>query len=76
MAMAFALKPGYSWNPLLKIPRNMACPCKSGKKFKACHLDKLPRAIPTKIADQFKRDLKQIERVVFVEDEKATQPNP
>jgi hypothetical protein len=27
---------GYVWNPLRDLPPNMACPCKSGAKFKKC----------------------------------------
>jgi hypothetical protein len=34
----YALKPGYSWNPLLSYPRNHPCFCMSGRKFKQCHL--------------------------------------
>lgn len=36
----FAYKPleGYIRNPLLDLPRNMKCPCHSGKKFKVCCL--------------------------------------
>lgn len=29
--------PGWAWNPLLRYPRNLACYCGSGKKFKKCH---------------------------------------
>lgn len=42
----YVTKPGFVWNPLLKYPRNELCPCGSGKKFKKCHLDQLPQAIP------------------------------
>ncbi len=27
------------YNPLKKFPRNLPCPCLSGKKFKNCHLN-------------------------------------
>ncbi len=29
---------GFTHNPLLGLPRNMACPCASGLKFKRCCL--------------------------------------
>lgn len=44
------LKAGWAWNPLLTYPRNKPCPCRSGKKFKVCHLNMLPRVIPEKLA--------------------------
>lgn len=40
--MAYIPKPGFIRNPLLAFPRNELCPCKSGKKFKKCHLPVLP----------------------------------
>lgn len=45
--------PGHVWNPLRSLPRNSQCPCPSGKKFKACHLDKLPWAVPADTARQY-----------------------
>ena len=36
---------GYVWNPMRDLPPNMACPCKSGKKFKKCCLPVSPRVI-------------------------------
>lgn len=30
--------PGFVRNPLKDLPRNMACPCKSGRKWKVCCL--------------------------------------
>lgn len=68
--MAFALKPGYSWNPLLGIPRNHLCPCDSGKKFKHCHLPTLPRAIPEQLAGEYRVALRDVGVVKFVEDMK------
>jgi hypothetical protein len=44
--MPYQLKPGFVWNPLKKFPRNSLCPCKSGKKFKKCHLKSMPEALP------------------------------
>lgn len=50
---AMGLMPGFEWNPLLNLPRNRPCPCLSGKKFKACCLNKLPRAVPESLAKQY-----------------------
>jgi hypothetical protein len=36
--IAYALKPGFHWNPLKKLPRNGPCICQSGKKYKKCCL--------------------------------------
>ncbi len=41
---ANALKPGYSWNPLKKFPRNAFCPCGSKVKFKKCCKPKVDAA--------------------------------
>lgn len=46
----YVTKPGFVWNPLLRYPRNEPCPCGSGMKFKKCHLDQLPQAIPKGVA--------------------------
>jgi hypothetical protein len=46
--------PGHEWNPLLKLPVNMKCPCKSGLKFKMCCRPKLPHAVPENLAKQYR----------------------
>jgi hypothetical protein len=51
--MAWKPGPGFTWNPLLKLPRNRQCPCLSGKKFKACCLDTLPRVVTEKDARRY-----------------------
>ena len=56
---------GYEWNPLLKLPRNSKCPCKSGKKFKACCLQTLPKAITSKLAADYKVQMLQPD-LVFI----------
>lgn len=69
---------GYVWNPLLKFPRNLPCPCDSGKKFKACHLSQLPPVVPPKAAEQIREAMRMPEAVKFVEDptsEEVTIPN-
>ncbi len=78
---AWGLKPGYAWNPLLGVDRNIPCPCGSGAKFKKCHLLKMPRAIPEDLAAQYKAALRSSQNIQFIEDEKeleneeASQPN-
>lgn len=52
------LKQGFAWNPLLTLPRNIPCPCRSGKKFKACHLNMLPRVIPEKFAKRYREQMR------------------
>lgn len=66
------LKPGFAWNPLLTLPRNIPCPCGGGKKFKHCHLPNMPRAIPEKLATEWAKELKKVDatQVKFTEDEK------
>lgn len=64
----YHLRPGFAWNPLLKIPRNQKCPCDSGKKFKHCHLINMPRAIPEKFAHEYVATMKNVELLKFVED--------
>lgn len=46
-------------NPLSKYPRNLACFCGSGKKFKKCHLYLVPKYI-------YKTELKKLSK--YVED--------
>lgn len=62
------LAAGYSWNPLRSLPRNLPCPCGSGVKFKRCHLDKMPDAIPTKMAKEYKAALESADVINFVDD--------
>lgn len=42
---AMVLKIDYVWNPCAGLPRNMLCPCFSGKKFKKCCGPDTPRII-------------------------------
>lgn len=37
-------RPGAAWHPMTGFPRNAACPCGSGKKFKKCCVDKFAGA--------------------------------
>lgn len=69
MKSGYVPRPGFIRNPLLRFPRNKKCPCNSGKKFKHCHLNVLPYAIP---------DPKQMKKPeVKAPDENAgTPPNP
>lgn len=56
-ACFLAPMPGFVWNPLRKLPKNMACPCLSGKKFKACCLPKLQPAVPIEVAETYKNQI-------------------
>lgn len=76
--MAARLLDGYDWNPLLTIGRNEMCPCDSGKKFKRCHLNTMPRAIPADLAKQYRAGMKNPGGFKFetdeVPDEKDSKP--
>jgi len=63
-------KDGFDWNPLLSLPRNMPCPCGSGRKFKLCHLLTLPKAIPFSMAAQYRKVVKQADEIHFTHDPK------
>ena len=69
-------KPGFTWNPLLRLPRNLPCPCRSGKKFKTCHLNKLPQVVPQNVADSYEQAMKLPGGPTFVtqENEKELLP--
>lgn len=64
--------PGYEWNPVLSLPRNRPCPCLSGRKFKACCLPKLPKAVPAALAKQYREQMSKPD-LVFVNSENADQ---
>ena len=44
---AYAPEAGFVWNPLAQWPRNAACFCGSGLKFKGCHRDRIPQTVPS-----------------------------
>lgn len=52
-SLAMKPLPGFAWNPLRTLPRNIPCPCLSGRKFKTCCLIKLPPVVPAKDAEAF-----------------------
>lgn len=56
---------GYAWNPLRQIPRNNPCPCRSGRKFKACCLNTLPPVVPEKAAEIYREQMNRPE-LIFV----------
>lgn len=58
---AYRLQPGYAWNPLRSVPRNFPCPCRSGKKFKSCHLDRLAPAVEVKEVPRLQSMVRAIE---------------
>lgn len=37
----YRLKDGMEYSATKEIPRNAQCPCGSGKKWKACHMDRM-----------------------------------
>lgn len=43
--------PGWVWNPLLRYPRNRACYCGSGVKFKKCHYSREVRVVQVEKAN-------------------------
>lgn len=49
--------PGHEWNPLRDLPRNRPCPCRSGQKFKLCCLNRMPKAVPTEVAKQYREQM-------------------
>jgi hypothetical protein len=51
--------PGFVWNPIRTYPRNNPCPCRSGQKFKACCLNRLPPAVPEELARQYREQMKK-----------------
>lgn len=59
-----ALMPGFTWNPLRKLPRNMSCPCLSGKKFKVCCLNTLLPVVKAEDAKQYEEQMSR-EFLVF-----------
>lgn len=69
------LHKGFEWNPLRQLPRNMLCPCQSGKKFKACHLQKLPLAVPTAVAESFREQMRKPALIFKTEENKDMFPD-
>lgn len=55
MNKAYIPPPGYVWNPLQKYPRNLFCPCTSGKKFKKCCLSKMPLTVKAEDEETLKK---------------------
>lgn len=50
-----AISPAKGWkrNPLLGLQRNMACPCKSGKKWKVCCMPLTRAYIPEPFFEEY-----------------------
>ena len=63
----YQLQEGHQWNPLKTLPRNMKCPCLSGKKFKNCHLKLLPEVVTEKEAKFYSSILMSGTMLKFVE---------
>jgi hypothetical protein len=64
--------PGFTYNPLLKLPRNSPCPCRSDKKFKACCLSTLPQVVPTADAEKFAEAMKRPNLTFVTKENEAT----
>lgn len=47
-------KAGWCRNPLMGLPRNMSCPCFSGKKFKVCCLPLTHEYIPGEALEAYR----------------------
>lgn len=62
------LMKGFSWNPLINLPRNNLCPCKSGKKFKVCCLLVLPRVVTNENANYYKKQMENSDMVFMTKD--------
>jgi hypothetical protein len=61
--MVYTPKPGFAFNPAVtRIGRNEPCPCKSGKKFKKCHLATQMRVIPAEAAAELAAEFRARER--------------
>lgn len=58
--IALSLKAPTIHNPLLKYPRNTICFCRSGKKFKRCHMNQLPRTVIREQAEEAKALMKKL----------------
>lgn len=61
---AYILKPGFAYNPWLKWPRNLACVCGSGDKFKHCHDGKLSHAISILELDKAQKEMANALKVI------------
>ncbi len=62
---------GFQWNPLLKYPRNQACYCHSGKKYKKCCLATELLVIPENEASKKISELVNIVRSKYGELQKS-----
>lgn len=64
--LAYFPKQGNAWNQLRDYPRNEACFCGSGKKFKKCHASRLFPCVTEEAAKKIKRffDLRKAGKAV------------
>lgn len=58
---------GYARNPLLNLPRNEPCPCRSGKKYKVCCLLTQPAYVPEHMAKSYAEAMKRPDLVFVTE---------
>lgn len=64
-------RPGYTWNPLRTLPRNNACPCRSGKKFKACCLNSLAPVVTEEDAANIRVQMAKPDLVFMTKDNQS-----
>jgi hypothetical protein len=66
MVMAYRPTKGNTWNRLRDFPRNEACFCGSGQKFKRCHAKRLLPCVTLEAAKKIQRffDLRKAGRNV------------
>lgn len=63
---------GFARNPLLGLPRNEPCPCRSGKKFKVCCLRTLPEVVPEVVAAQHRQQMSRPDLVFMTQENQAS----
>ncbi len=64
----YAPSPGLTINPLLSIPRNLPCPCDSGRKYKKCHLPTMPYYISQSLAATYQKAMNMPHLIQFTND--------
>lgn len=69
--LGMKVMPGWAWNPLLTLPRNQPCPCRSGLKFKTCCLRKLPKVVTIQDAEIFKAQMLKPDLVFITKENEA-----
>jgi len=71
--LVYVPKPGFTHNPMCKIPRNDPCPCQSGKKYKKCCMNAILIYIPVLVANRMKEKNRTEQFIIYVEYAKKLQ---